>query len=241
MLTLGRKEMARVARDRLDRRDPSCPGGRTRVRAGWWRRVRRWSASDDAGFPRSRSTPSSIFRAAAAALSGPAPIHSRRVADLLRPRAMADEVIERLIRQHLVVVHGDSGCGKSSLVRAGVLPGWSRSTRAAASAGGPAPCCRAKRRCAISPRRWPARRRRRARRPTRILGSAASSTSARDAPAALAELLRRGERRSRLHPGRPVRGAVRLRPAARAARRRSCSSTFWSACEERRRPASTRS
>ena len=34
---------------------------------------------------------------------------------------MTDEVIKRLIRQHLVVVHGDSGCGKSSLVRAGVL------------------------------------------------------------------------------------------------------------------------
>jgi WD40 repeat protein len=34
---------------------------------------------------------------------------------------MADEVVSRLINQHLVVVHGDSGCGKSSLVRAGVL------------------------------------------------------------------------------------------------------------------------
>ena len=27
---------------------------------------------------------------------------------------MTDEVIGRVIRQHLVVVHGDSGCGKSS-------------------------------------------------------------------------------------------------------------------------------
>jgi hypothetical protein len=34
---------------------------------------------------------------------------------------MTDEVISRVTRQHLVVVHGDSGCGKSSLVRAGVL------------------------------------------------------------------------------------------------------------------------
>jgi hypothetical protein len=34
---------------------------------------------------------------------------------------MTDEVIGRLIRQHLIVVHGDSGCGKSSLIRAGVL------------------------------------------------------------------------------------------------------------------------
>ena len=34
---------------------------------------------------------------------------------------MTDEVMARAIRQHLVVVHGDLGCGKSSLVRAGVL------------------------------------------------------------------------------------------------------------------------
>jgi hypothetical protein len=34
---------------------------------------------------------------------------------------LTDEVIRRLVRQHLVMVHGDSGCGKSSLVRAGVL------------------------------------------------------------------------------------------------------------------------
>jgi hypothetical protein len=35
---------------------------------------------------------------------------------------MVDEVIERLIEQRFLVVHGDSGCGKSSLIRAGVLP-----------------------------------------------------------------------------------------------------------------------
>ena len=35
---------------------------------------------------------------------------------------MIDEVIRLLAGQHLVVVHGASGCGKSSLVRAGVLP-----------------------------------------------------------------------------------------------------------------------
>jgi len=35
---------------------------------------------------------------------------------------MIDEVIGRLAEHHLVVVHGASGCGKSSLVRAGVLP-----------------------------------------------------------------------------------------------------------------------
>lgn len=36
--------------------------------------------------------------------------------------AMADEVITRLLTQQFVVVHGDSGSGKSSLIAAGVLP-----------------------------------------------------------------------------------------------------------------------
>lgn len=35
---------------------------------------------------------------------------------------MADEVVRRLTEQQFLVVHGDSGCGKSSLIRAGVLP-----------------------------------------------------------------------------------------------------------------------
>ena len=35
---------------------------------------------------------------------------------------MIDEVSDRLVTQQLLVVHGDSGCGKSSLIRAGVLP-----------------------------------------------------------------------------------------------------------------------
>ena len=35
---------------------------------------------------------------------------------------MATDVIDRIIQQQLLVVHGDSGCGKSSLIRAGVLP-----------------------------------------------------------------------------------------------------------------------
>ena len=33
-----------------------------------------------------------------------------------------DNVVGRLIADQFVTVHGDSGCGKSSLVRAGVLP-----------------------------------------------------------------------------------------------------------------------
>jgi hypothetical protein len=39
---------------------------------------------------------------------------------------MIDEVIDRLARDSLVVVHGASGSGKSSLVRAGVLPKLAR-------------------------------------------------------------------------------------------------------------------
>ena len=35
---------------------------------------------------------------------------------------MTDVVVARLVSQQLVVVHGDSGSGKSSLIRAGVLP-----------------------------------------------------------------------------------------------------------------------
>ncbi len=39
---------------------------------------------------------------------------------------MIDEVIERLARNRLVLIHGASGSGKSSLVRAGVLPKLAR-------------------------------------------------------------------------------------------------------------------
>jgi formylglycine-generating enzyme required for sulfatase activity len=39
---------------------------------------------------------------------------------------IVDEVIERLASRHLVLIHGSSGSGKSSLVRAGVLPKLAR-------------------------------------------------------------------------------------------------------------------
>jgi formylglycine-generating enzyme required for sulfatase activity len=39
---------------------------------------------------------------------------------------MIDEVIDRLAAHHLVMIHGSSGSGKSSLVRAGVLPKLAR-------------------------------------------------------------------------------------------------------------------
>ncbi|EJM69328.1 hypothetical protein PMI29_01951 [Pseudomonas sp. GM49] len=35
---------------------------------------------------------------------------------------MADAIVSRLLKQQVLVIHGDSGCGKSSLIRAGVLP-----------------------------------------------------------------------------------------------------------------------
>ncbi|RYZ07796.1 MAG: ATP-binding protein [Myxococcales bacterium] len=35
---------------------------------------------------------------------------------------MVDAVVERLVKDHFLVVHGDSGSGKSSLIAAGVLP-----------------------------------------------------------------------------------------------------------------------
>src|SRR2546430_1803099 len=35
---------------------------------------------------------------------------------------MVDDAIKRLLRRRLLVVHGDSGSGKSSLIYAGVLP-----------------------------------------------------------------------------------------------------------------------
>jgi len=39
---------------------------------------------------------------------------------------MVDEVIDRLAAHQLVMIHGSSGSGKSSLVRAGVLPKLAR-------------------------------------------------------------------------------------------------------------------
>ena len=35
---------------------------------------------------------------------------------------MADAIVAQLLEKRVLMVHGDSGCGKSSLVRAAVLP-----------------------------------------------------------------------------------------------------------------------
>ena len=53
---------------------------------------------------------------------------------------MIDEVIDRLAQSRLVLIHGVSGSGKSSLVRAGVLPKLASSTSGTARLGSPAPC-----------------------------------------------------------------------------------------------------
>ena len=48
---------------------------------------------------------------------------------------MIDDVVGRLVGQRLLVVHGDSGCGKSSLIRPACCRGWSRTRRAAGGDG----------------------------------------------------------------------------------------------------------
>ena len=122
---------------------------------------------------------------------------------------MIDEVIERLARDRLVVVHGASGSGKSSLVRAGVMPKLARQHCVMARHGSLARCGPRAVRCGIS-------------RP--------NSQSWRGAPTispvsrrfmAFSTAARRRSRRSRarlrgfgqelVRAGRPVRGAFPLR------------------------------
>lgn len=70
---------------------------------------------------------------------------------------MADAIVAQLIDKRLLVVHGDSGCGKSSLIRAAVLPccrDWSRKVLAVECAGEPASRCHAKHRYGILLRLW---------------------------------------------------------------------------------------
>jgi AAA ATPase domain len=105
---------------------------------------------------------------------------------------ITDGVIRRLIRQHLVVVHGDSGCGKSSLIRAGVLAQLEQEHARSGVRW---------RTCAMLPREAPLRNlaealaKLNADAPdrARIRQIRRSLNLGRDAGAALAELLRLGE------------------------------------------------
>jgi energy-coupling factor transporter ATP-binding protein EcfA2 len=53
---------------------------------------------------------------------GPRPFQPEEWAIFIGRESMTDDVLARLAIRRLVVVHGAPGCGKSSLVRAGVLP-----------------------------------------------------------------------------------------------------------------------
>jgi|SRR5262245_32098652 len=64
---------------------------------------------------------------------------------------MIDEVIARLAKQHLIIVHGASGCGKSSLVRAACSLGSASITPAATRPGRRPLRARAAAPCATSP------------------------------------------------------------------------------------------
>jgi hypothetical protein len=150
---------------------------------------------------------------------------------------MTEEVIRGLVHQQLVVVHGDSGCGKSSLIRAGVL---ARLAQGHVSSG------LRWRTCKMLPRENPLGNLVRALAELDGAGDVDRHEIHRvlnhgaDAPAGLAELLRRGvddhicilvdQSRSCLHS-----------PDSTGAMRLSCSSTSWSASRRTRRPACTRS
>ena len=104
---------------------------------------------------------------------------------------MVDAVVSRLVTQQLVVVHGDSGSGKSSLIRAGVLPRLRQEQ---------ARCGSRWRTVAVMPRGGPLRHLARALAALdgraddadRVLALRRALNQGRRAPAALAELLRCG-------------------------------------------------
>jgi WD40 repeat protein/energy-coupling factor transporter ATP-binding protein EcfA2 len=58
----------------------------------------------------------------AAPYPGLRPFEKHEWAIFFGRETMTQDVITRVVDKHLVAIHGDSGCGKSSLVRAGVLP-----------------------------------------------------------------------------------------------------------------------
>ena len=151
--------------------------------------------------------------------------------------SMIDEVIDRLAAHHLVMIHGSSGSGKSSLVRAGVLP---KLARQHLRAGAPWQTC------SIRPSGGPlwnlakefARlegrgRRRRAHRPDYGTIQPARGDAVAPSPAR-SKTSRRGGCASWSTNSRSC-FASRRKPAAR---RPSCSSTSWCAAAiNRRQPA----
>ena len=123
---------------------------------------------------------------------------------------MINDVIDQLANKQLVVVHGDLGCGKSSLIRAGVLAQLeldhsSKWIVLAHIRNAP----RGRRRLTDLRRRWPTWMPERS---TELLEEIqACSISVVVQPPELAKLLRHDPRDEPLHPGRSVRGAVQLR------------------------------
>lgn len=63
-----------------------------------------------------------VFRLPAGPYPGLRPFEASEWMIFFGRETMIEDVIERLARARLVFIHGASGCGKSSLVRAGVLP-----------------------------------------------------------------------------------------------------------------------
>ena len=66
--------------------------------------------------------PAVVCKLSARPYPGLRPFESQEWPIFFGRERMCDEVSARLLRQRLLVVHGDSGCGKSSLTYAGVLP-----------------------------------------------------------------------------------------------------------------------
>ena len=138
-----------------------------------------------------------------------------------RERIVAD-LRRRLTRLRLVVVHGSSGCGKSSVIRAGLLPRLALEQEHSRAAKPGAPRMRPGGSPLVEPRDRDGRSV--VTEPWRGPPSRSLDTYPDRPPHPERRPLTRspepgsrfglGEGRQRLHPARPVRGAVPLRPRA---------------------------
>src|SRR5215471_14015459 len=68
---------------------------------------------------------------------------------------MIDDIIDLLAKRCLILVHGSSGSGKSSLILAGVCPASPASTAGTVGAGARRACARAAGRCGTWPTHSP--------------------------------------------------------------------------------------